>query len=255
MITAIIVEDERLARIGLHQLLEAHRDMINILGEADTCTKAIELIELHKPDLLFLDIHLPDMSGLEMLEKLSYQPKIIFTTAYREYAIDAFEKMSVDYLVKPISQERFDKSIEKLNEFAGRVANQDQKKMNELLSLLDKRKQKKEVTTLPIKKQDKIILLDLEDIAFLKSEDKYVSVQLLDGKMHLTDKSLNALEDKLSDQFIRVHRSYIVNKNEVLEIEKYFKGTLILCMRDKEKTRIKTGETYSKKVKEILGIA
>ncbi len=254
MITAVIVEDERLARIGMHQLLDKHVEQIILRGEADTAHAAIKLIEEQKPDLVFLDIHLPDMNGIKMLEMLSYQPKIIFTTAYEKYAMEAFDKMSVDYLVKPISQERFDRSITKLLEFHRSDAANPSSDLKALLDLIESQKQKNQISSIPVKKRNKIILVDLEDVAFFKSEDKLVTIKLVDGGYHVIDKTLSELEFKLPERFLRVHRSYIINISEILEIEKYFKGTLVMTIGDKEETKIKTGEKYSKKVKEVLGI-
>ncbi len=251
MIKAIIIDDEKLAREGIRQLLNANPRSFSILAEANTAHAAIQQIEKHVPELIFLDIQLPDMSGLEMLDHLSYQPKIIFTTAYQKYAIEAFEKMSIDYLVKPITQDRFDKAIEKFEKFGG---NENKSDYNSIVRLLKNSHKKPIRSSLPIKKENKILLIDFDEITHLKAEDKYVNVCIESGKSFLTEKSLTELEDKLSEQFMRVHRSYIVNLDKIFEIEKYFKGTLILTLDDKQKTKLKTGETYSRKVKEKLGL-
>jgi len=250
MIKAIIIDDERLARTRVIELLKAHSSKVQILGQADNGSKAIALIEKEKPELIFLDIHLPDMSGFEILEKLSYEPVIIFTTAYEKYAVDAFTKYAVDYLVKPITQNRFDLSIQKLTKI--NWTNPDQE-IEQLVSILKKTSIPKS-SSIAIKKADKIILVDYEDIAFFKSEDKYVNLKMSNGTIHLSDKTLTQLEALVPDNFIRVHRSYLVNRDYIFEIEKYFKGTLILKLNDKNYSSIKTGEKYSKEVKSFLGI-
>ncbi len=250
MIKAVIIDDERLARDRMRALLQPHRYQVHIIGEADNGDKAIALIESEKPELIFLDIHLPDMSGFDILENLSYEPIIIFTTAYEKYAVDAFTRYSVDYLVKPITQTRFNLSMEKLSKLNWINPNQE---IERLVALLKKPKTAKS-SSIAIKKGDKIILVDYEDIAFFKSEDKYVNLNMSNGDMHLTDKTLTQLSEIVPDNFIRVHRSYLVNRNCIFEIEKYFKGTLILRLNDKNYSSIKTGEKYSKEVKAVLGI-
>ncbi len=251
MINAVIIDDERLAREGIQNLLLPHAEKVTVLGEADNGKNAIQLIEEKKPDLLFLDIQMPDMTGLEMLDRLSYNPKIIFTTAYDKYAIEAFASLSIDYLLKPIAQQRFDLAIEKYIQLTGLSTEYP---LRQLTQLLKNTPQKKTISSLPIKREDKILLIDLEDVSFFKAEDKYVSVGMDDGKFYLCDKSLNELMEKLPDEFVRVHRSYIVNLSKVIEVEKYFKGTVILNLCDAKKSSIKTSEKYSKEVKEKLGL-
>lgn len=251
MIKALIIDDENLARERIRDLLSGHNDKLTIVGEADCGQKGIDQISAEEPDLLFLDIQMPDMTGFEMLSKLDYQPKIIFTTAYAEHAIKAFENLVVDYLVKPISQQRMDKAMEKLSKFQATDQQIDLKKLEALLTNTPKQK---ENDSLAVKKGNRIILVDYEDICYLKAEAKYVNICLSNGIVHLTDKSLQELESKLSSDFIRIHRSYIVNKRYVSEIEKYFKGTLILHLNDKDHTKLKSSEKYSKDLKVKLGL-
>lgn len=251
MIKAVIIDDERLARKRVSELLGQHLDKIQLIGEADNGTKAIALIEAEKPELIFLDIQMPDMSGFTMLEHLSYQPRIIFTTAYQEYAIDAFEKMSIDYLIKPLHQDRFNKAIDKLLTLDANIKLEE---MHQLFNMIKHQAAQKPSSSLPIKKDNKIILVDYEDIAYFEAADKYVNVWLANGKTHLSDKTLTQLENMAPDTFIRIHRSYFVNKDYISEIEKYFKGTLILTMNDKQRSTLKTGETYAKKVRLALGL-
>jgi len=247
---AIIIEDEFPARLRLSKLLDQHTDVIQLIGEAETGKSAISLIEDKKPDLLFLDIQLPDMTGFDVLSKLSYQPWIIFTTAYSEYALKAFETMSIDYLVKPIEQERFNQSINKLSQWE----NPQTVDYNIMQELIEKLQKPKPAVSLSIKKKDKIILIDYDQISHFKSEDKYVNVKLINGEQHLLGKTLTQLDTTLPNTFVRVHRSYIINKSIVLEIQKYFSGKFILLLKDKEMNKIKTGETYTKVIKQIFNI-
>lgn len=250
MKTALIIEDEYPARLRMNQLLEDHTDTIKILGEADTGKKAISLIEAKKPDVIFLDIQLPDMTGFDVLQRISYQPTIIFTTAYSEYALQAFENYSIDYLVKPIEKNRFNQAIEKLKNW-GQKTKVDDQLIEHLLQAMQKPKTPQ---SLPIKKKDKIILVDFEQVAFFKAEDKYVNVHMSNGTEHLLSKSLSTLSNTLPEQFIRLHRSYIVNRHFVSEIQKYFKGKYILQLSDSKASKITTGETYTDIVKKIFSL-
>jgi len=245
---AIIVEDERLASERLKSLLETHQLSIDLEGIADTGHLAIQLIEAKKPDVIFLDIQLPDMTGFDVLSKLSYQPWIIFTTAYSEHALEAFKNLTIDYLVKPIEQERFDQAIKKLT-LRNQSSNVDLQLIKSMF-LNDVRKP----SSLAIKKKDKIILIDFDEIVYVNAEDKYININTKVGDKHLMGKSLADLLDQLPEQFVRVHRSYIVNKNFVSEIHKHFKGKYILQLSDKLGSKIKTGETYNQVMKEVFGL-
>ena len=248
---AIIVDDERLARQRIVGFLSEFEDNIEIIGQADNGKTAVALIDELQPELVFLDIQLPDMTGFEVLSNVSYRPKIIFTTAYQEYAVKAFEELSIDYLVKPITNERFAQAIKKLNEL--QVHDVDVS-MEEIISMVNSHKSGKKNTSLPVKKGNKIILVDYEDISYLQAEDKYVTINLIDGGSYITDKTIKELDLLIPSEFVRIHRSYIVNKSCISEIERYFKGTLILTLNDKQKTRLKTSESYSSDVKKVLGI-
>lgn len=251
MVKTIIIDDESPARMRVKKLMEAHPEQLHLLGEADCGSEAIKMIETLRPDAIFLDIQMPDMSGFDVLSHLSYQPFVIFTTAYSEYAIKAFESNSVDYLVKPIEAERFKKAIKKLELFSKTTNQNNWKKLEKLFQQI---KPVKQIFSLPVKKKDKIILIDFEDISHFKAEDKYVLAFMNDGSSHLLNKSITQLENELPEEFIRVHRSYIINRNYIFEIKKYFKGKLILYLKDKSQSEVMTGETYAEKIKGLLGL-
>ncbi len=249
MLKGFIVEDEHLASARLQKMLESYTQQIEIIGEADQGAAAIVAIEKERPDFLFLDIQLPDMTGFEVLQALTYQPLVIFTTAYEQYAIQAFDTQSIDYLVKPFRLERFKRAIEKLLKFDGLLSNNEQKTVPQITA-----PKTENPFAFPIKLKDRILLLDYEDIAHIKAEEKYISVVTNKGKTYLSDGSLGKLESTLPKYFIRVHRSYIINQNYIKEVRKFFKGKLILILSDTQETTITTGETYSKAVKKYLGI-
>lgn len=248
---SFIVEDELLARQRMLELLEPYNSEIKVVGSAAKGKDAIQQIEKHRPDLLFLDIQLPDMSGFQVLSRLSYQPLVIFATAYSHYAIQAFENYSIDYLVKPFDAERLDKAIEKLRNFG---PHSPAPNYVQLEKAIEEKPAKKSAFALPIKIGDKIRLFDFDDIVYLKAEDKYVSIHLKNGESKLSERSLKTLEEQLPDRFIRIHRSYIINRNFILEVQKYFKGNLILTMNDRAKTNLKTGNKYVAELRTILGL-
>ena len=251
MLNGFIVEDEHLASIRLQKMLATYVNQLTIIGEANQSSIAIEQIEKLRPDVLFLDIQLPDMTGFDLLNNLTYQPLIIFTTAYEQYAVQAFDTYSVDYLVKPFRIERLKRAMDKLLKFGRGDALIDFKNLQK--KIFPKAK-KTASFSLPIKLGDRILLIDYEDITYLKAEEKYIRVFTNAGKNYLTDGSLGKLVDNLPDYFIRVHRSYIVNQNYIREVRKFFKGKLILVLNDRMETSITTGETYAGKVREILGL-
>jgi len=251
MLNAFIVEDEQLASIRLQKMLASYSDSVAIVGEADQGSSAITQIESLRPDVLFLDIQLPDMTGFEVLNNLTYQPFIIFTTAYEQYAIQAFDTYVIDYLVKPFRIERFKRAIDKLLTFGAD---------NTMVATPELEKDIQPIAktipsfSLPIKLGDRILLIDYEDITHLKAEEKYIRVFTNNGKSYLSDGSLGRLGERLPNYFIRVHRSAIINQNYIKEVRKFFKGKLILVLNDSMETAITTGETYSSKVRKLLGL-
>ncbi len=247
MLKTIIIDDEQLARQRLKRLLKEH-DVIDIVAEAENGAEGLILIEQLQPDLVFLDIEMPILSGFEMLAKLKHQPKIVFTTAYDQYAIKAFEEDSVDYLLKPIESERLEKTIKKLKQ-THQISNQ----VN-IEDLLLKISGKKNIKTLTVKLGDKILLVKLVDIVHVQAEDKYVFLHTADGKKHLTDFTLSNLEEKLPEEFIRVHRSDIINSNFIKEIRKGFNGALIFVLNNTVETRVTSSRSNSEVLRERFDI-
>jgi len=239
---AIVIDDEPAARRLMKNLLQEHDDVVEIIAEADNGKDAIEKIERLKPDLIFLDIQMPDLTGFEVIEQLTERPNIIFTTAYEQYAIKAFETFSIDYLLKPIKEERLQKSIEKLRQF-GRLNHTIN--VNGLQEIIRQFQAPKKATALPIKTGDRIILLRYENIVFFEAQDKYVCVFTSEGQKYLTDQPLSALSEKLPSPFCRIHRSYIINKEKIKEMHRHFSGRYLFIMDDKAATRLTSGRTYS----------
>lgn len=242
---AYIVEDEKLAGNRLKQLILDGIHDLEIISESQTGKKAIKEINQLKPEVVFLDIQLLDMTGFEVLKNLVYQPYIIFTTAYHQYAIDAFEHFAVDYLLKPIDQDRFNKSINKLLKMKDKTSIQSYESVDNWI----KQKTKKR-TSFSIKKNEKITLVDVDNVAWIKAEDKYVEIGEKNGKSHLLSKTLKQLESELPESFIRIHRSYIINRDYVYEIHKYFKGRYVFKLNDTDRSSITSSESYLSEIKE-----
>jgi two-component system LytT family response regulator len=244
---AVIVDDEPPARRLLHELLAEHHSLIDVTGEADNGNAAILIINKMQPDVIFLDIQLPDMLGFDVLKALSYKPFVIFTTAYDEYAIKAFDALSVDYLLKPLKEDKLLKALNKLQQFtSGNHINPVWHNFEYLLSGLRPRR---EIKTLSVKNGAKFTLIQLADIVYFEAYDKYTFVHTLNGQKLFCDHMLAVLEEKLPEDFIRVQKSYIVNRQKIAEIHKYSNNRYTLVLNNKDFTRIVTGPSYLAVVK------
>lgn len=246
---ALIIEDEPLAQKRLRRLLEEHADVIEIVGEASNGLEGLGLIKIKNPDVIFLDIEMPVMNGFEMLRELEHPPRIIFTTAYEDYAIKAFEENSIDYLLKPVEKERLAKAIDKLKRLSPE-ANTN----GHLQKVMDAIQPKKEFKAFPVKVGDKMLLIKPEEIAYLEARDKYVFIITLNNAEYITDFSLTSLEEKLPAPFMRVHRAFIVNTEKIKEIHCAMSGSFTMVMTDKNHTNIHTGRSYYEQVKSLINL-
>ena len=243
---AIVIDDEPAARRLMKNLLQEHRNIVEVIEEASSGEEAIRKIEELKPDLIFLDIQMPDLTGFEVLDRLHRKPTVIFTTAYEQYAIKAFETFSIDYLLKPIKEDRLRQTMEKLKQFGKLDLPLDVAGLQEMIRQFQS---PKKATALPIKTGDRIILLRFEDIVYLEAQDKYVFIFTEEGQKYLTDQSLTTLVEKLPSQFYRIQKSYIINKERIKEMHKHFNGRFLFIMDDKSATRLTSGRTYYENVK------
>lgn len=234
----IIIDDEQLARQRLKRLLSNYPE-IDIVAEAENGLEGLMLIEEQRPQLIFLDIEMPVLNGFEMLKKLSHHPKVIFTTAYDHYAIKAFEEGSIDYLLKPIEADRLEKAVKRLKQSNFSI---DQLPIELLMQQIQA---KKKIKTLTVKLGDKILLIKLSDITHIQAEEKYVFLHTNDGKKHLTDFTLAVLEEKLPEEFVRIHRSDIINTDYIKEIRKGFNGALIFILNTPSETKISSSRSNS----------
>lgn len=233
---AIIVDDERLARKELQSLLTKYPN-VEVIGEYDNAEDAINEIEKQKPDLVFLDIHMPGKDGFAVLEELIYVPQVIFVTAYDEYAIKAFEVNALDYLLKPIQQERLDEAINKLTAQLNRPIPTEKLTTNDQVFVKD---------------GEKCWFVKLEDVPMFESEGNYVRVYF-NGNKPLILKSLNNLADKLDENiFFRANRKFIINLNWIEDVENWFNGGLMVKLKTGDKIEI--SRRQATKLKEMKSL-
>ncbi|SEL51340.1 LytR/AlgR family response regulator transcription factor [Parapedobacter koreensis] len=247
---ALIIDDEPLARQRLRQLLVPY-PAIHVVGEASNGEEGLARIEALKPDLLFLDIEMPVLNGFELLGQLKRQPRVVFVTAYDQYALKAFEENSIDYLLKPVEAERLKKTIQKITQAEAAATG-----LFDLQRLLDGlQPAKKQPLSLTVKLGDRILLIKTADIVAAEAEDKYVMLHTKDGKRHLTDYTLADLENLLSGNFLRIHRSILINTDCISEIRKGFNGSYTFVMEAVDNPRFKSSRSNGHVVKVHLGLA
>jgi two-component system, LytTR family, response regulator len=221
---AIIIDDERLARKELTSLLSEHKE-VEIIAEAANADEALDLIESKKPDLIFLDIQMPGKTGFEMLEMLDYLPQVIFTTAYDEYALKAFEVNALDYLLKPIRPDRLKEAVQKV----WRIQQESHNNVHEKLGLNDQ---------VFVKDGEKCWFVKLSEVRLFESDGNYIKVYF-DKNKPMIHKSLNALDKRLDDKaFFRASRKHIINLSWVEGIESWFNGGLLVKLKGGEKIEV-----------------
>ncbi|RDB04230.1 LytR/AlgR family response regulator transcription factor [Runella aurantiaca] len=250
----LLIDDEPLARARLRRLLNKFEATFEIIGEAANGAEGLTLVEELQPDVIFLDIEMPLMNGFEMLSQLTFMPMVIFATAYDQYAIRAFEENSIDYLLKPIENDRLEKTVEKLKKrMASPQEETTQNAFNSsLLQIIEQFKPKKDLHTISVKFADKILLIPLDEISYFEAEDKYVFLATKEGYKYLTSYTVATLEEKLPDHFTRVSRSAILNSRHVREIQKHFDGKFILVLNDKKGSKITSGQSFAENVRRLF---
>lgn len=234
-IKAVIVEDSRLARNELKELIKNHPE-IEIIGEAENVDSGFELIQETQPDLLFLDINMPEKDGFELLEMLDKVPITIFTTAFDQYAIKSFEYNALDYLLKPINPKRFAQAIEKV----GQNLTEKEEKNNKKLTLSNQ---------IFIRDGEKCWLVKIADIYLFEVDGNYTKIFFQDEKA-VINKSLNQIEEKLpEDFFFRANRNQIINVEYIGKIDPWFSGNLLVHLPKEIKVEISRRQTNNFKEK------
>jgi len=241
---AIIVDDEHLAREIIKKYLANNND-IEIIAECSNGFDAVKEISEKKPDLVFLDIQMPKLNGFEMLELLDDPPAIVFTTAYDNYAIKAFEVNAVDYLLKPFSEERFNEALNKVVE---RIKQKNFDKSN-VEKLIDDH-QKEILERIVVKDGPKITIIPVDTLKWTEAQDDYVKIHSEGGRF-MKKKTMKFFEDHLDpNMFIRIHRSSIININFIKQMELYEKDSYRVILKDE--TKLPVSKTGLQKLKGIL---
>ncbi len=243
---AIIIDDEVLARSIVSEYLQAYPD-IEIVQECNDGFEGIKAIQQYQPDLIFLDIQMPKINGFEMLELIEQPPAVIFTTAFEEYAIKAFELHAVDYLLKPFSKERFDKAIQKWQQQNIQERAVETQKLLQTPGLTPSQQNR-----VVVKDNGKIKIIPTANIRYLEAADDYVKIHTADG-VFLKNKTMGYFEETLdANNFIRIHRSYIINVQLITRIDPYEKESHLAVLSIGIKLPVsKSG--YAK-LKQVLGI-
>lgn len=242
----LIIDDEPLARSMLLEYLQAH-PQLQVLDECNNGFEGVKAIQQHNPDLIFLDIQMPKITGFEMLELLEEPPAVIFTTAFDEFAVQAFEKNAVDYLLKPFSQQRFDKAIARWMEqdkTASAIATE------KVLKYAAKNPSQAE--RIVVKNGTKITIIPVQDIHYLEAADDYVKIITASGS-YLKKQTMSFFENSLNaSSFVRTHRSYIVRLQEITRIDPYEKENHLAVLRSGAKVPV--SRAGYPKLKAMLGL-
>jgi len=246
MIKTIIIDDEPLARMIIQDYLNSHKDF-EVVAECEDGFQGAKAIQQHSPDLIFLDIQMPKLTGFEMLEILDEIPNVIFTTAFDEYAIKAFEKNAIDYLLKPISKERFNQALNKLRNTIPDTENKT-KTNDQILSI----REEESLERIVVKNGTQIKIIPVQQVTYLEAYDDYVKIHTKDA-VFLKNKTMASFEKQLDQkQFVRVHRSYIAKVDQLVKIEPMEKESYIATLLTGEK--INVSKSGYARLKQIIGL-
>ena len=257
-LSTVIVDDEQLARDELAYLLKSADD-VTVVAQGKNGLEAVNLIKEHNPDLVFLDVQMPGLDGFGVIKKLLDKkirlPKIVFATAFDQYAVKAFEVNAVDYLLKPFDKKRVTQAIQKAR------AQQDAdeapaEKFETLVRMLES--QKKPASKILLKSLGRMFLVDQRDICYAWIEDGVITVVTAGGTGMEGQSNCRTLEELLesldSKLFWRAHRSYLVNINRIREVVPWFKSSYQLRMDDKKQTEIPVSRAQTKRLRELFGL-
>jgi two-component system LytT family response regulator len=241
----LIIEDEAPAREIVKAFLKNYPDA-ELVGECEDGFSGLKAIKEMQPDLVFLDVQMPKITGFEMLELLDEQPQIIFTTAYDQYAIKAFEMNAVDYLLKPFSKERFNQAMEKVQ--TKETASDTGEKLQKVIQTLDEKSEK--LFRIAVKKGGDIHMIPVEELLYIEAKDDYVMLYTQKGR-YLKEKTMKYYENHLDEQeFVRVHRSYIVRVDQVKRLEPYGKSSYLAILTQGQKINVSL--SGYRKLKDVL---
>lgn len=242
----ILIDDEPLSREIVKSYLQSYKNL-EVVAECSDGFEGVKAIQQHQPDVIFLDIQMPKINGFEMLELIEQPPAVIFTTAFDEYAIRAFESNAVDYLLKPFSEERFRKAVDKFLEKSPASISET---TNTLLDAVASSPNQAE--RIVVKTGNKVKIIPTHEIHYLEADDDYVKIVTQEGSF-LKNRTMQFYEKTLDPKFfVRVHRSYILHVNQITRIDPYQKETHLAILRDGK--QIPVSKSGYSRLKEILGL-
>ena len=245
MIKAVLIDDEPLARSIVREYLQAYPE-IQIVQECNDGFEGLKAIGQHQPELVFLDVQMPKINGFEMLELLDQPPAVIFTTAFDEYAIRAFESQAVDYLLKPFGKERFDKALKKW------LGSRKEKQALQEPDFSERTRPPEESSRIVVRKGSNIVIVPIHTVHYIEAFDDYVKIHTNEG-FYLKKKTMTYFEKTLDAAvFVRVHRSYLLNVQELTRIEPLEKDNHIALLRNG--TRIPLSASGYARLREVLGM-
>jgi two-component system, LytTR family, response regulator len=248
MTRVILIDDEPLARMIVAEYLQAY-PQLSIVEECNNGFEGVKAIGQHKPDLIFLDIQMPKINGFEMLELLDKPPAVIFTTAFDEYALRAFEAHAVDYLLKPFTKDRFDKALQKWME---QRASTDTSTARTAALLETVAQSPARQDRIVVKTGNKIAIVPVQEVHYLEAYDDFVKIHTAQG-MFVKNKTMHYFEQQLNSRlFVRVHRSYILQIQQITRIDPYQKDSYIAVLRTG--AQIPVSRTGYARLKEVLGL-
>jgi two-component system LytT family response regulator len=250
-IKILIVDDEPLARERIRLLLDGKPE-IKIIGESSNGHQAVEsIIKLH-PDLVFLDIQMPEFNGFDVIQVIGVEqmPVVIFVTAYDQYAVKAFDVHAIDYLLKPFDRDRLDEALQRAKREIGlRQSTEGSKNIQSLLS--DLQKDKRLQNRILVKTAGRITILRTDQIDWVESAGNYIKLHV-GGKAHLLRETMKGLSEKLdSDNFVRIHRTTIVNMERIKELQPHFHGDYAVILEDG--TKLTLSRRYRNQLRGMLG--
>jgi two-component system LytT family response regulator len=252
-IRTLVIDDEPLARERVRKLLEKESD-VEVIGECGDGREALETILKVKPDLIFLDVQMPELDGFGVLEKLrnAKMPAVIFVTAHDQFALQAFDVHALDYLLKPFDSERFQRALDRARQLiADRQEGDVSRRISELLA--DVRAGTKHPARLAIKSEGRVLFLKTDDIDWIEAADNYVNLHL-GNESHMHRETMSALEGKLpADKFLRISRSTIVNVDRIKELQPLFHGEYAVILRNG--VRLTLSRSHRDKLDRLLGKA
>lgn len=273
-LTALIIDDEPLARQELQYLLE-HAGGVDVLAQGTNGIEAVDLIRVHKPDVVFLDVQMPGLDGFGVLKKLLDRkiplPQVVFATAFNQYAVRAFEVNAVDYLLKPFDRKRVMQTIEKAQSrqmkrgepataVTEATVNEATAKLDALLKLVEEQTQAPQAIRaatgkVVVRAQSRLLLVDQKEICFASIEEGTISVVTPTVEGHSNCRTIEELQSQLDpEMFWRAHRSYLVNIQHIREVVPWFKSSYQIRMDDPKKTEIPVSRAQTKRLRELFNL-